>query len=151
MVGVSMKWLDVFRVRDGNKRRGGGVGYKKEFDRWNEVLKRLNQRSRLSLFAEREVWMVAWGACSGSELDGKGLEFGRPVLIYKKLNSRKFFGIPLSGSKKYLPGWYAYDHGSLVIEEGRPLDANRLLYKKKKISQGDFKKIRESVVAYFKS
>ena len=30
-----MKWLDVFRVRDGDNERGrwGGVSYTKEFDR----------------------------------------------------------------------------------------------------------------------
>ena len=101
------------------------------------------------MFAEREIWVVAWGVCSGSELDGKGLEFGRPVLVYKKMNNRKFFGIPLSGVKKNLSGWYAYDYGSLVIEEGRPLDVNRLLHKRKKMSQGDFKKVGEAVVRYF--
>ena len=70
--------------------------------------KRLESRKCLPFFTERDIWVVAWGVCSGSELDGKGLEFGRPVLIYKKLNARKFFAIPLSGIKKDLPGWCPY-------------------------------------------
>ena len=51
-VGIMMKWLDVFRVRDGDNERGrwGGVSYTNEFDRWNEVLKRMNQRSDCRCF-----------------------------------------------------------------------------------------------------
>ena len=151
-VGIMMKWLDVFRVRDGDNERGrwGGVSYTKEFDRWNRVLKRMNQRKRLPLFSEREIWMVAWGVCSGSELDGKGENFGRPVLVYKKLNRRKFFAIPMSSRTKDLPGWHIYKKHSLVIEESRPLDANRLLKKKEKISVGEFEKVKNVFIDYFK-
>ena len=124
------------------------MSYKKDFDQWNKVLKNLEKKRKLPWFAEREIWMVAWGIGSGSELDGKGRCFGRPALVYKKETSRKFLAIPLTGSSKKMSGWIQYDFGSVVIAEARTLDANRLLRKKKKMSPKDFDKIQEAYAEY---
>ena len=48
----------------------------------------------------------------------------------------------MSSRTKDLPGWHIYKKHSLVIEESRPLDANRLLKKKEKISVESLKKSR---------
>ena len=56
---------------------------KKDFDKWNERKKALNDRERI-LFNPREIWWCSFGVNIGSEQDGSGDNFERPVIIIKK-------------------------------------------------------------------
>jgi mRNA-degrading endonuclease toxin of MazEF toxin-antitoxin module len=47
-------------------------------------------------FKEREIWWCHVGSNIGSEEDGKGINFERPVLILKKINTYLFLGVPLT-------------------------------------------------------
>ena len=77
----------------------------KRFDEWNEAKKSLQNNSRVIPFREREVWWYAAGENLGSEINGKGVRFSRPVLIVRKYGPTTFFGVPLS--TKNLTGlWY---------------------------------------------
>jgi hypothetical protein len=57
------------------------------------------------LFKEREVWWCSIGLNVGDEEFGKGVQFARPVLVFKKLSANLFLGLPLSGQPKE-GGWY---------------------------------------------
>ena len=108
------------------------MSYKKNFDQWNKVLKNLEKRERKVWFAEREIWMVAWGIGSGSEIDGKGMNFGRSALVFRKEENGCFLAVPLTRKMKKLPGRYIYNQSCLVFNQVRTLSPKRLLKKMKK-------------------
>lgn len=71
----------------------------KLYDDWNTKKRDLN--SRISqYFNEAEIWWVSIGINVGVEIDGKGRNYSRPVLILKKFNMHAFLGIPLSSVGK---------------------------------------------------
>lgn len=74
-----------------------------ELDRWNEVKKKLQFRSRTPYFKQGEIWWVSVGLNLGSESYGKGVMFRRPVLVLKKLSS-----VPHSFTRRerYLPAGF---------------------------------------------
>lgn len=63
----------------------------KRFDEWNEVKKILQLNSKAILFRERDVWWYAAGENLGSEINGKGKLFSRPILIIRKYGKTTFF------------------------------------------------------------
>lgn len=68
----------------------------KDYGGWHSRKIELNELERVRYFYEREVWWVAIGQYIGSEEDGKGSNFARPVLIVTKFNKSLFYGLPLS-------------------------------------------------------
>ena len=79
-----------------------------DFDSWNEIKKLIDgehfQPDRFP--KEGEVWVVALGKNVGSEEDGSGTAFSRPVLIVKKFNNQMLWSIPLSTKQKELDFYY---------------------------------------------
>lgn len=74
----------------------------KKFDEWNTRKKLLSEN--LSSFFPKigEVWIVSLGLNIGREQDGSGIDFVRPVLVYKRINARLFIVLPLSTKQKEL-------------------------------------------------
>jgi mRNA interferase MazF len=68
----------------------------KEFDRWNDSKKILDQNKSLVDFHEREIWWCSIGVNVGSEQDSYSADFSRPVIIAKKFTERTFWGVPLT-------------------------------------------------------
>ena len=71
----------------------------KKFDEWCEVKKQIDNSNFLS-FKEREIFMGYIGENVGYEQNGKGKDFVRPVIIYKKLTKDMFIGIPLTTTQR---------------------------------------------------
>ena len=76
------------------------------FDRWIEYKKIIHRTGRKWEYREREVWWCAIGENVGSEINGKGRNFLRPVLIVRKYGTL-FFGVPLS-SRMHDGIWYEH-------------------------------------------
>ena len=76
------------------------------YDKWNELKKQLASSSTVPLFRERDIWWYAAGENLGSEINGKGPKFSRPILIVRKYGDTTFFGVPLS-TKKLSGFWYS--------------------------------------------
>lgn len=75
--------------------------YKKDFNGWNSYKKYLNASRRDIDFHEGEIWWCSIGINVGTEEDGKGINYQRPVLIYfKREATKEFFGIPFTTSKQ---------------------------------------------------
>jgi mRNA interferase MazF len=71
--------------------------YYKDFDKWGIVKVETNKRKTDNVVLHhRAVWLLSVGINIGSEMDGKGLQFVRPVLIIRKINENVFLGIPIS-------------------------------------------------------
>ncbi|MCX6712564.1 MAG: type II toxin-antitoxin system PemK/MazF family toxin [Candidatus Vogelbacteria bacterium] len=75
----------------------------KNYKNWHPLKSRINNEpdeNRL-FFHEREVWYCHMGENIGSEQDGRGEYFLRPVIIFKKFNNEIFWGIPLTKSSEH--------------------------------------------------
>ena len=70
-----------------------------DFDRWNEKKKKLNDNEISFGFRERDIFNIKMGQNIGHEEKGKGDDFIRPVIVFKKFNRHIFFGIPLTSKR----------------------------------------------------
>lgn len=128
------------------------MGYEKDFDTWNIVKKNLECNRREMDFFEKEIWWVAAGVNVGSEQDGKGSMFGRPVLIYKKINSGMFIGIPITSVLKYdsmrLTFYFEYNLYSMLIFQIKAFDSKRLIRKIGTISNYLYRKTKKTTTQF---
>ena len=70
------------------------------YDKWNEIKKDIEVKNRKFTFKVREIYWLRVGQNVGYEIYGKGEEFLRPVLIFRKFSKESFLGIPLSSQLK---------------------------------------------------
>ncbi|MBR1875271.1 type II toxin-antitoxin system PemK/MazF family toxin [Candidatus Saccharibacteria bacterium] len=70
----------------------------KKFNQWNEIKKMLNDNSPRIVAKEGYLYWVSVGVNVGTEEDGKGPVFTRPVLAYyaDDNNKKEFLGIPFT-------------------------------------------------------
>jgi mRNA interferase MazF len=121
----------------------------KRFSSWFKIKEKLHENIyKPPLFKEGEVWWCSLGENIGSEINGKSDLFSRPVLIFKKLSSNSFLGIPMSSQVKR-GSWYVEitlrEKVSIVLlSQIRILDYKRLSTKIGHIDQSDFKKVKNA-------
>jgi len=72
----------------------------KDFNKWNTKKKQIDAKEARLFFHQGEIWWVNLGLNIGYEMNGKGDEYMRPVIILKKYNEFSFLALPLSTSKK---------------------------------------------------
>ena len=98
-------------------------------------------------FKEREVWWCSIGFNIGEEEFGKGSEFARPVLIFKKLSKNSFLGLPLTGRYKegswYVPTIIADNTRSVMLNQARVLDQKRISDRITTLPESEFENIKK--------
>lgn len=118
--------------------------------KWHGVKTNINNQLKTQIFYEREVWFCHLGENVGSEQDGKGDSFIRPVLIVKKFNNQVFWCLPITSSNKknkynceifYWKGKISF----VILSQIRLLDAKRLKNKIRSVSKGKFSQITEKL------
>lgn len=123
---------------------------KKDFDAWNDKKKIVDSSANKHTFHEREVWFIFIGENIGFEQNGKGIEFLRPVIIYKKFSRAVFLGIPLTKTKKegkfYADFEFQGKMSNAILSQIRLFDSKRLRYKIGKMSVGDYLKTKEKLI-----
>ena len=128
------------------------------FDRWNEVKKKIHSTKRNVSFKEREIFWTRIGYNIGSEEYGKGNEFQRPVIIIKKITKELFFGIPLSTILKNGSYFHTFSYTTNKGEEKRVcamllqlrvFDKKRLMGRIGMIPKEEYKKIIEKIQNIF--
>lgn len=77
--------------------------YQKDFDGWHPIKKKIESNRRAPTIKLREIWWCSIGINIGVEQDGKNRLFERPVLVFRKFNSRHFRGMPLTTQIKNYP------------------------------------------------
>lgn len=124
--------------------------YKKDFDRWNIQKKITDNTENKNTFHEREIWFIKVGENVGFEQNGKGEEFLRPVIVYKKFSKNVFLGIPLTKSIKEGKFYSSFDFqgkkSNAILSQIRLFDSKRLKYKIGKMSVGDYGRVKEKLI-----
>lgn len=127
---------------------------RKDFDSWIKLKEQIDHTERRIYSKEREIWWCNLGVNIGYEQDGKGENFLRPVLIYKKHNSKIFTAIPLSTKIKennYLYHKFSFQgkEQSAIVAQARTIDSKRLVNKMGEMSKGQYKGIKEKFLETF--
>lgn len=122
----------------------------KDFDAWNQHKKDIDTKGETKLYHQREVWWCSLGVNIGSEQDGAGVEYQRPVLIVKGLSARTCLVLPLTTSPKQHPmrapvGVIDGKQASAILSQIRVIDIKRLVEKVSFIEKEIFEQIRKAV------
>lgn len=122
----------------------------KDFDKWNIQKKIADGMDNKKTFHEREVWFIKIGENIGFEQNGKGGEFLRPVIVYKKFSKNVFLGIPLTKTIKEGKFYSSFEFqgrkSNAILSQIRLFDSKRLKYKVGKMSVGDFRKTKQKLI-----
>lgn len=122
----------------------------KDFDAWNIQKKNIHHLGNKKTFHEREIWFIAIGENVGFEQNGKGKEFLRPVVVYKKFSRNVFLGIPLTKTEKEGKFYDSFDfqrkRSTAILSQVRLFDSRRLKYMVGKMSGGDYKRLKEKLI-----
>jgi mRNA interferase MazF len=115
----------------------------KRFDDWNEIKKEIHAGGRKLLFREREIWWYAAGENIGREINGKGENFSRPILVLRKYGADTFFGVPLSSVLHSENIWYARinvggETRSALLSQASSFSTLRLYRKISKIPKDEY-------------
>ena len=106
----------------------------------------------MPFFQEREVWFSSLGANIGSEQDGKGDYFLRPIVIIRKFSDHTFWAIPLTRALKndkchFVFSIDRYGENAAILSQMRLIDARRLRYRIAFLSEVDSRLINEKLKA----
>lgn len=78
----------------------------RRFVRWHRVKNLIEYGEWHKYVKEGEIYWAAVGQNVGSEIYGKGKNFARPIMVYRKLGKNDFLAIPLTSKKKQPGLWY---------------------------------------------
>ena len=125
-----------------------------KFDDWNELKKQISSTDNSVKFKERDIFWISIGENIGSEQNGKGKEFARPVLIIKKLNNQLFFGVPLSttirnGTYFHTFSFIEDQQSSALLVQAKVFDIKRANQKLGMINKNDFINVKEKLRILF--
>ena len=114
----------------------------KDFRAWHALKTELQNNPYRRFFAEREIWICSIGLNIGHEEDGKNERFLRPVVVFKKISSDEFWGIPLTSSERKEPFRYCFEFNgkttTAILSQIRLLDGKRLLRRSGMMSEKAF-------------
>ena len=124
----------------------------KDFISWHHQKAIINRNERPRVFFhEREVWWCSIGLNVGFEQDGRGENFSRPVMVFKKFNKEVFWALPLSTKVKIGKFYAPVDlHDGIervaILSQVRLIDAKRLLRKVSTVDESDYASIQKAVI-----
>lgn len=118
----------------------------KEFDEWNKVKKRTDEKITTAYFREREIYWANIGQNIGYEQDGKGSDFMRPLLVFRKYSNKLFNGIPLSTTLREGTFFYNFQfledtESCALLVQSKTFDVKRLDRKIGTVNKKDFENI----------
>jgi mRNA interferase MazF len=121
----------------------------KNFNLWNTKKMEIDRKQDdIPFFKEGEVWWVHLGLNVGFEMNGKGVEFMRPVIVLKKYNQYSFLALPLGTSSKenqyrISVGVVDGKNATANLSQLKNIDSKRLINKAGHIEAEQLKGIKE--------
>lgn len=99
---------------------------KREFDKWSILKKQIDGAFVNKQVRSGEIWICRIGKNIGFEIDGKGDEFSRPVLIIKSYGTTGAIILPLTSTNKESVFQYVLkEWGTVKLTQIRFLDSRR--------------------------
>jgi mRNA interferase MazF len=128
---------------------------KKDFQKWHKRKEILDNEPNRPLFGQQEVWFCSLGANIGSEQNGVGDKFLRPVVIVRKFNSEIFWGIPTTRKNRKGEFYFYFsfqenDFTTAILSQIRLIDSKRLSYKIGTMRDADFKEMKKRLTSFLK-
>ena len=127
--------------------------YIKEFDNWNEIKKEVHTFDLGVRIRAGEVRWTSIGVNVGSEIDGKGASFTRPVLVLHVIGKTLALVIPLSTKLKDIAGYTPFEFKgrttSLCIHQARTISQRRILTRIGRISDDRLAEIKSEFKHFF--
>ena len=123
----------------------------KKFENWNKLKQKIDKKDIAIGFREQDILVVSVGQNIGFETYGKKEEFLRPVLVFKKLGTYSFIGIPLTKTQRDGDYYYNFQYtkkikSSAMLNQIKVFDIKRVKYKSGKIRKCDFDNIRSKFI-----
>ena len=122
----------------------------KDFDIWNKLKKEIDKTNVDFFVQTRQIWWCSIGLNVGSEQNGHGENFERPVVVIRKYTSDTFLCVPLTTKEK--SGNYYYkvqdscgNISSAILSQAKVLDRKRL---RRLIGLVSYKEFHEIIVKY---
>ena len=123
------------------------------FNEWNERKKKIHINAKSPKVREGDIYWCAFGKNVGVEINGKGMVFTRPVLVFKKLSQYGFLGIPLTSQVHTGPWYVSFRFQNkdqiAVLAQIRVFSVSRLYHRMGQIDENDFREIRECFHDFF--
>ena len=121
----------------------------KDFWKWHKKKEQINNIAEAPLFHEREIWFCHLGNNVGTEEDGSGKDFLRPILILRKYNKDALTVVPLTRRRKDTEHYYSFEtsdgKSTAILSQTRLVDARRLSYLVSTINKEDFQALKEKL------
>lgn len=127
----------------------------KQFLKWIGLKEKLHSNEHIPpLFKEGEIWWSHFGENIGTEMNGKGDFFTRPVLILKKYDRFSFLAVPLTTKTKEGTWYSTFTHNSkeqtAVLSQVRTVNYKRLKELVGKVDSNDYQKIKTAFLVLHK-
>jgi len=124
---------------------------KKDFQVWHNKKENIEDKEKRVFFHEREIWFCHLGTNVGFEQDGKGENFSRPVIVFRKFNNEVFWAIPLTTRNKGGKFYMTIDledgiHRMAILSQLRLIDAKRIYFKIGVINKKTHKSLEEKII-----
>ena len=122
---------------------------KKYFWDWHKKKEQINEMIQPPFFHEGEIWFCYLGTNIGTEQDGSGEDFLRPILILRKFNRDALIVVPLTRKEKKTEHYFSFEtsdgKSTAILSQIRLVDARRLSYLISSINKKDFKILKEKL------
>ena len=120
------------------------------YDEWNRVKKKISKKKENIKFTQGNIYFTSVGYNIGGEVYGHDNLFLRPVLVYRKLSSQAFIGIPLTSKKKQGSYFFTFRYtkktlSTALLNQMKVFDIKRTAYYDGYINVKDFTKLRDQV------
>jgi cytidyltransferase-like protein len=120
------------------------------YNNWNTKKKKLQEVNNLKTFRERDILLMSIGHNVGYEQFGKGKDFLRPVLVYKKFNAQTFLAIPLTSKERDGEYYFSFTFlenkiSTANFSQIKTMDIKRVKYKMGKINYNDFNRLKNKL------
>ncbi len=127
--------------------------YFKDFDSWNKIKKNINGSDYLPYFDSAEIWWCVLGINIGAEIDGKGEDFLRPILVLRKYNQFGCLIISLSSAREVdksniSAGIVQGKSATANLSQIRSISSQRLIEKIQVIDKDLFLYIQKTAMEY---
>jgi mRNA interferase MazF len=127
----------------------------KDFSEWHRVKQNIQNFKKHLFAAEREVRWCFVGLNVGSEMDGSGAYYARPVLVIKKMSKNTCLCVPITTKNKYWPDYFNIDlrdgvFRMVILSQIKLIDTKRLREVITILDQDQFQKIKTAIIDLIK-